>query len=157
MSSWYDVRYRTGDPLSSRIRDMIQKQIDSQNEVTDVTDEQIIQPIIPLFSKTVWRDHLFRARQKEVVAGQIVLLPKDPDGNFMRFWIYNQHGGRFLVDHSFMGNLAELMGSDQSKLIDNTDDDGVSFTRNVNWFSGDQHIRVHDNPNIRIKEVEPPS
>lgn len=50
-----------------------------------------------------------------------------------------------------MGNLAELMGDEQSKLIDNTDDDQVAFTRNVNWFVGDQHIRVHDNPNVTIK------
>lgn len=131
---------------------MIQKQIDAQNEVTDVTDEQIIQPIIPLASKSVWRDHLFRARKKNIITGQIAILPKDPDGKEMRLWLYNQHGGRYLVDRSFMGNLAELEGSDQSKLMDNTDDDGVSFTRNVNWFVGDQHIRVHDNPNVRIKE-----
>lgn len=151
MSSWLDLRWRAGDPLSARIRDLIQKQIDAQTEVTDVTDEQIIQPIIPLASKSVWRDHLFRARTKQVQQGQIALFTKDPDGRFLRFWVYNQHGGRYLTDRSFFGNLGELMGSDQSKLIDNTDDDGVSFTRNVNWFVGDQHIRVHDNPNIRIK------
>jgi hypothetical protein len=135
---------------------MIQKQIDAQNEVTDVTDEQIIQPIIPLASKSVWRDHLFRARKKDITTGQIAILPKDPDGQEMRLWLYNQNGGRFLFDSSFQGNLPELMGSDQSKLIDNTDDDDISFTRNVNWFAGDQHIRVHDNPNVRIKEIEAP-
>lgn len=155
MSSWFDVRYRTGDPLSARLRDLIQKQIDSQNEVTDVTDEQVIQPIIPLASKTVWRDHLFRARKKDVASGQVMFIPKDPDGKDLRFWVYNQHGGRYLFDHSFMGNLGELKGSDQSKLIDNTDDDGVSFTRNVNWFAGDQHIRVFDNPNVQIKDIQP--
>ena len=68
-------------------------------------------------------------------------------------WTYNDHGGRYLHDSSFMGNLIELMGDDQSKIIDNTDDDDVSFTRNVNWFIGDQHIRVHDNPNIQIKGI----
>lgn len=151
MSSWYDIRYRSGDPLSARIRDLIQKQIDAQNEFTDVTDEQIIQPIIPLASKTIWRDHLFRARKKDIVTGQTAILVRDPDGRDMRFWVYNEHGGRYLKDHSFMGNLAELMGTDQSKLIDNTDDDDISFTRNVNYMTGDQHIRVHDNPNVRIK------
>lgn len=156
MSNWFDVRYRSGDPLSARIRDLIQKQIDAQTEVTDVTDEQVIQPVIPLASKTVWRDHLFRARTKEVSTGQVMILAKDPDGNECRLLIYNQHGGRYLIDRSYMGNLAELVGSDQSKLIDSTDDDGVSFSRNVNWLIGDQHIRVHDNPNVRIKELVPP-
>jgi hypothetical protein len=85
-----------------------------------------------------------------------MILTKDPDGMELRLWVYNEHGGRFLKDISYMGNLAELVGTDQSKLLDNTDDDGVSFTRNVNWFVGDQHIRVHDNPNIRIKELVPP-
>lgn len=153
MSSWFDVRYRSGDPLSARIRDLIQKQIDAQNEFTDITDEQIIQPIIPLASKVVWRDCLFRAGTRDILTGQVAKLPKDPDGEYLRFWTYNEHGGRYLVDRSFMGNLAELEGTDQSKLIDNTDDDSVSFTRNVNWFVGDQHIRVYDNPNIRIKEI----
>ena len=156
MSNWFDIRYRSGDALSARIRDLIQKQIDAQTEVTDVTDEQVIQPVIPLASKTVWRDHLFRARKKDVSTGQAMILAKDPDGNEMRLFIYNQHGGRYLIDRSYMGNLAELVGSDQSKLIDNTDDDGVSFSRNVNWLIGDQHIRVHDNPNVRIKELTPP-
>lgn len=153
MSSWYDVRFRSGDPLSARLRDMIQKQIDAQNQVTDVTDEQIIQPIIPLQSKTVWRDHLFRARKRDIVTGQTAILSKDPDGKFMRMWVYNEHGGRFLIDRSFMGNSIELMGDDQSKLMDNTDDDGVSFTRNVNWYISNQHIRVHDNPNIQIEGI----
>lgn len=153
MSSWYDVRYRSSDPLSARIRDLIQKQIDAQNEVTDVTDEQIIQPIIPLASKVVWTDSLFRAGKRDISIGQNAILAQDPDGRFMRFWVYNDHGGTYLTDKSFMGNLAELMGTDQSKLIDSTDDDGIAFTRNVNWFISDQHIRVHDNPNIQIKGI----
>lgn len=153
MSSWYDVRYRSSDPLSARIRDLIQKQIDAQNEVTDVTDEQIIQPVIPLASKVVWTDSLFRAHKKDISTGQNAILTKDPDGRFMRFWTYNDHGGTYLTDRSFMGNLIELMGDDQSKLMDSTDDDGVAFTRNVNWFIGDQHIRVHDNPNVQIKGI----
>lgn len=151
MSSWFDIRYRSSDPLSARIKDLIQKQIDSQAEVTDVTDEQVIQPIIPLQSKVIWRDHLFRARIKDIVTGQIALLAKDPDGKDLKMWTYNDHGGRYLKDRSFMGNLIELMGTDQSKLMDNTDDDDISFTRNVNLFVLDQHIRVHDNPNVRIK------
>lgn len=68
-------------------------------------------------------------------------------------WFYNEHGGRYLTDYSFQGNLGELMGSDQSKLLNNTDDDGISATKNVNWLAGDQHIRVHDNPNVQLKNI----
>jgi len=153
MSSWLDVRYRSIDPLSARLSDLIQKQIDAETKDMEVTDEDTIEPIVPLESRMIMRDNLFRAKLRDVVTGQITFLPQDPDGKDMRLWLWNEHGGRYLTDHSFMNNICELLGTDQSKLINNTDDDGISGTRNVNRMINDQHIKVYDNSNVRIKEI----
>lgn len=153
MSSWLDIRYRSIDPLSARLSDLIQKQIDAETKDMEVTDEDTIEPIIPLESRMIMRDNLFRGKLRDVVTGQITFLPQDPDGKDMRLWLWNEHGGRYLTDHSFMNNICELVGTEQSKLINNTDDDGISGTRNVNRMINDQHIKVYDNENIRIKEI----
>ena len=137
----------------NRINDLIQKQILANAETQDVTVEEILNPIITLPSKVVLRDNLFKANLRSITEGQTAYFPIDPDLDTMRLWILNEHGGRYLTDHSFMQNTIQLNGTDQTKLVWANDDDGVSGSPIVNRLIDDQYVRVEDNPNIQIKNI----
>ena len=144
--------------MLAQISDLVQKQIDANADVQEVTEESILNPIIIAPSKMVLRDNLFKVIGNGITEGLIVYLPIDPDLDIMRLWVQNEHGGRYLTDHSFMGNRIQLNGGDQSKLIWSTVDDGVEGSGIVNQLIDDQYVRVEDkdsspNPNVRIKEI----
>lgn len=155
MSFWSRVRWRIGgnDPIANRLSDLIQKSIDANSDANEVTSEEITNAIVTIPDKTVMRDHLFRAKLRDITTGINSYLPIDPDLDKLRLWFNNEHGGRYLTDHSFFDNKIQLNGSDQSALLDNTDDDGVSGTGNVNRILFDQYLRVEDNPNVRINNI----
>ncbi len=154
-SFWTQIRWRLGssDAVMNRINDLIQKQINANSEAQDVTVEEILNPIITLPSKAVMRDNLFQTAVRSITQGQIAYFPVDPDLDTMRLWILNEHGGRYLTDHSFMQNRIQLNGTDQTKLVWGNDDDGVSGDPIVNRLIDDQYVRVEDNPNVQIKDI----
>ena len=159
-SFWHRLRTRLGgdDAMLAQISDLIQKQIDANSDVQEVTEESILNPIIVSPSKIVLRDNLFKTTERTIVQGLTNYLPLDPDLSEMRLWTHNNHGGRYLSDFSFMGNTIQLNGSDQSKLVFTTDDDLIEQDRPVNTLIDDQYIRVEDkdkspNLNVRIKEI----
>ena len=154
-SFWSQVRWRLGGHMSSanRINDLVQKQIDANADIQDVTTEEILAPIVTLPSKMTMADHLFKAKVRELTTGSDCLFPVDPDLLNLRLWIKNFHGGRYIQDWSFMGNTIQLNGTNQPQLVHSTDDDGVSGGLPVNSMVEDQYIRTLDNPNVRIKEI----
>lgn len=159
-SFWSQIRWRLGgsDALLSQISDLIQKQIDANSDAQEVTEENILNPIVISPSKLVFRDNLFKSHRRTIGQGLISYLPIDPDLDVMRLWMHNDHGGRYLTDYSMMGNRIQLNGSDQSKLLFTTDYDGIVADNIVNRFLDDQYLRVEDkdsspNPNVRIKEI----
>lgn len=159
-SFWHRLRMRLGgdDAMLAQISDLVQKQIDANADIQEVTEESILNPIIISPSKMVFRDNLFSVVKRTVTQGLIAYLPLDPDLDTMRLWVKNEHGGRYLTDHSFLGNKVQLNGSDQSKLIFSTDDDLIEGSSIVNQLIDDQYIRIEDkdsspNPNVRIKEI----
>ena len=159
-SFWHRLRMRLGgsDAMLAQLSDLIQKQIDANADVQEVTEEAILNPIIISPSKMVLRDNLFRVVSNTVAEGLNNLLPIDPDLDLMRLWVKNDHGGRYLTDYSFFGSRVQLNGADQSKLIFTTVDDQVDNASIVNQLRDDQYIRVEDkdkspNPNVRIKEI----
>lgn len=153
MSTWFNLRYRSGDKLSARINDLIQKSIDNSIQINEITDEDRLQPIVPTQSIFVLRDNRFKARLRNVQLSQSILIPKDPDGHDLRLWLWNEHVGSTMSDHSGFSNIVEIEGTDQPHLIDSTDDDGSSGSILVCRFSDDQHLRVYDNANIQLKEI----
>lgn len=138
---------------ANRINDLVQKQIDANADIQDVTTEEILAPIVTLPSKMTMTDHLFNAKVRELTTGTDCLFPVDPDLLNLRLWIKNFHGGRYIQDWSFMGNTIQLNGTNQPQLVHSTDDDGVSGGLPVNSMVEDQYIRTLDNPNVRIKEI----
>lgn len=144
--------------MLAQISDLVQKQIDANADVQEVTEESILNPIVIAPSKMVFRDNLFKVVSNTVAEGLIAYLPIDPDLDKMRLWVLNEHGGRYLTDHSFMGNKIQLNGSDQSKMIWSTVDDTLEGSTVVNQLIDDQYLRVEDkdtspNTNVRIKEI----
>jgi hypothetical protein len=159
-SFWSQIRWRLGgsDALLSQISDLIQKQIDANSDAQEVTEENILNPIVISPSKLVFRDNLFKGSRRTIGQGLVSYLPIDPDLDVMRLWMHNDHGGRYLTDYSMMDNRIQLNGSDQSKLLFTTDYDGIVADNIVNRFLDDQYLRVEDkdsspNPNVRIKEI----
>lgn len=154
-SFWSQVRWRLGgsDSVMNRISDLIQKQIDANSDAQDVTVEEILNPIVTIPSKVMMRDNLFKVALRNITIGQTNYLPIDPDLDLMRLWITNDHGGRHLTDRSFMSNVVQLNGTDQTKIVSSNDDEGIAGPPTVNRLIEDQYIRVLDNANVRIKEI----
>lgn len=153
MSTWFNLRYRSGDKLSARISDLIQKSIDNSIQVNEITEEDRIQPVIPMQSRFVMRDNHFKARLRTVNLSQSALLAIDPDGRDLRLWLWNEHAGSTMSDHSGQENIVEIEGTDEPNLVDTEDDDGSSGSILVCRLSDDQHLRVVDNANVRLKEI----
>jgi Concanavalin A-like lectin/glucanases superfamily len=154
-SFWSQIRWRLGghSGISNQIHDLVQKQIDANADVQDVTVEEILAPIITLPSKMTMTDKLFRASVRDITVGQNTLYPVDPDLSSLRFWVKNYNGGAYLDDWSCMNNTVQLNGTNQPELVWSSDDDGIGGMLPVNRLIDDQYIRVVDNLNVRIKEI----
>lgn len=152
-SPWFNLRWRSGDKASARINDLVTKSIENTIQFNELTEEDRIVPVLPTQSKFVMRDNRFKARLRTVSLSQSALMSKDPDGRELRLWLWNEHGGANMTDHSGFGNIVELEGTEQPGLVDSTDDDGSSGSLLVCQFTDDQNLRVLDNENVRIKEI----
>lgn len=152
-STWSNLRYRSGDRLSATIGFLIQKSIDNSIQFNEIAEEDKIQPVVPTQSIFVLRDNRFRVRLRTITLAQSALLPKDPDGKELRLWLWNEHAGAHMSDHSGFDNIVEIEGTDSPDLVDSNDDDGSSGSILVCRFNDDQHLRVLDNSNVQLKEM----
>jgi hypothetical protein len=159
------LRRRSHDPLSAILKDLIKTKILDEAQSNQTDDIENIVPVLITNSKIVKKDdNIFIAGTSINSEALDRVLPREPDANFLRLWLKNEHGGNYLTDHSKCDNIVELhaklneetQNSVEPKLRKiGTQDFGITPDELANETTGNdnQYIRVLDNPNIRIKEI----
>lgn len=157
MSSWSEIRARSGDVLADTINSLLGR-ANLQEAVTEqITISDKISPLRILRSKIEVTDEGFTtAVVKDRIPGKLYFMPFEPDGRVLRLDLKFDHGGTSLYDHSMIGgNEVEIVGDvTEPVLIKGSYDDGVTSGKISSICDGLQHYyKGKVTPKISIKQL----
>lgn len=156
MSSWSEIRARSGDPLSDSIADLVSRANMAEAITDQITVSDKISHVKILRSKiTVTDANVFSAYARPRNPNQKYYMPLEPDGDKVRMDMKFDHGGETLTDYAYMNNQIEIgYDTEQPKLSKNPWDDGITPGELVSTLDGKQHYyRIPRTTNNSIKQM----
>ena len=157
MSSWSEIRARSGDPLNDTLNDLISRANMNEAIKDELTAADEISPIRIMRSKvTVRDDNLMTGYVRPLGTDSRYFMPMEPDGDRLRLQVKFDSGCDTLPDYSLNENETRISfgASGLPKLLKGTEDDGITAGDFSSQLDGRTHAyRVQVSPRNSIRSM----